>query len=220
MLNIFLKTLKDILSPTTLGFILKVGLGSIFGWIFILYFSWDSFSALVSSLISYIPYIGKFDFIKEGSSFILALVTGYILVIVTISILTSIYAPKILIKLAKKHYPNIVVKDESSLTKSIAITIKSSAIFLALFILFLPIIIFVPIVGQLVMLWLWALLLKDPTLYDVSSLFGGNQKEIKSQKSLWIIAIIASLFNYIPLLNIFATLFAYIMFMHWYLNRQ
>jgi len=218
MLNIFLKSLKDILSPTTLSFILKVGLGSIFAWSFILYFSWDSFSVLVSSLVSYIPFVGKFDFVKEGSSFILALVTGYILVIVTISILTSLYAPKILIKLAKKHYPNVVVRDESSLTKSIAITIKSSVLFLVLFILFLPIIIFVPVVGQLVMLWLWALLLKEPTLYDVSTLFA-NQKEIKSEKSLWIIAIIASLFNYVPLLNIFASLFAYIMFMHWYLSR-
>jgi hypothetical protein len=219
MLNIFLKSLKDILSPTTLGFILKVGFGSIFAWSIILFFSWDGFSALVSSLVSHIPYIGKFDFVKEGSSFILALVTGYILVIVTISILTSLYAPKILAKLAKKHYPNVVVKDESNIAKSIAITLKSSAIFLLLFIIFLPIIIFVPVVGQIIMLWLWALLLKDPTLYDVSNLFP-NQKEIKSTKSLWIIAIIASLFNYIPILNIFATLFAYIMFMHWYLSRK
>jgi len=219
MLNIYLKSLKDILSPTTLSFILKVGFGSIFAWIIILYLSWDGFSALVSSLVAAIPFIGSFDFIKSSSSFILALVTGYILVIVTISILTSLYAPKILIKLAKKHYPNVVVKDESSIGKSIAITIKSSALFLALFILFLPIIIFVPIVGQIVMLWLWALLLKEPTLYDVSSLFP-NETRVKSEKSLWLIAIIASLFNYVPILNIFTTLFAYIMFMHWYLNRK
>jgi hypothetical protein len=219
MLNIFFKSLKDILSPTVLGFVLKIGLGSIFGWIILLYISWDSFSAFVASIVSHIPYIGSFEFVKSGSSYLLALATGYILVIVTISILTSLYAPKVIIKLAKKEYPGVVVRDQSKMVKSIAITIKSSIIFLLLFIILSPIIIFVPIVGQILMLWLWALLLKEPTFYDVSSLFQ-EKKEIKSQKTLWIIAVVASLFNYIPFLNIFATLFAYIMFMHWYLNYK
>jgi hypothetical protein len=216
--NIILKSLKDIVSPTTLAFVLKIGLGSFFGWIVILYLNWDNFGALVSSILSHIPYIGSFDFVKSGSTFILTMVTGYILIIVTISILTSLYSPKILVKLAKKHYKDVEINDQSNIAKSIAITIKSSLLFLVLFIVLLPIIIFVPVIGQIVMLWLWAILIKEPTLYDVSSLFS-KSREIDS-KSLWIIALIASLFNYIPLLNIFATLYAYIMFMHWYLARK
>ena len=168
--KIIIKSLRDLFNPIVLKFILKVGLGSFFGWIIVLYLSWDSFSALVSYLVSLIPYIGKFEIVKSGSAFILALVTGYILITVTISALTSIYGIKVVAKLAKKEY-NIEAKDSSSLTKSLYYTIKATIIFLILFIIFLPIIVFVPIIGQIIMLFLWAILIKEPTLYDITALF-------------------------------------------------
>jgi len=69
------------------------------------------------------------------------------------------------------------------------------------------------------MLLLWAYMLKEPTFYDVSTLFIKDEKEYKGYKSIWIVAIVASLFNFIPIINIFAPIFAQIMFMHWLLNR-
>jgi len=218
MIKIFIKTLQDILSPAVIGFAIKIGLGAIFGWVFALYLFWDSFKGFVSALVSYIPLIGGFDFVKSGSAVLMALIFGYILIIVTISLVTSLKAPAILSKLAKKHY-QITPQDKSKLTKSVAITLKSTVLFLVLFVLFLPIIAFVPIVGQAVMLLLWAILLKEPTYYDIKTLFSNHPKEV-NKSSLWIIAIVASLFNYIPLLNIFATLFGYIMFMHLYLGSK
>ncbi len=220
MINIILKALKDIFSPTVLSFILKVGLSSFLGVIVFLYLIWDKFSAFVSSLVSSIPFIGSLSFVQEGSSFILSLIVGYTLTIIVINIVTSLYAPKIIIKLAKKHYPHVQVKDESKITTSLYYTIKATIIFIILFILFLPIIVFVPVIGQIVMLFLWAILLKEPTFYDVSSLFSNIDKErLKKAKSTWIIALIAATFNYIPILNIFATLFSYILFMHYILGN-
>jgi len=221
MFNIVLKALRDIFSPTVLSFIFKVGLSSFFGVILFLYLIWDKFSALVGSLVSSIPLIGSISFVQEGSSFLLSLVAGYTLIIIVINIMTSLFAPKIIIKLAKKHYPYIEVKDESKITVSLYYTLKATLIFLILFIIFLPIIVFVPIIGQIVMLWLWAILLKEPTFYDVSSLFKNIDKErLKKAKSMWIIALIAATFNYIPVLNIFATLFSYILFMHYILGKS
>jgi len=217
MLQIILKSLKDILSPSVLGFIVKISLSAfllmgLFFWIF-----WDNFSHLVASLVSHIPFIGHFEFVQSSGSFLGALIVAYGLIIVAISILTSLYSPKLLLKLAKKNY-GIVGKDNSKISKSLYYNIKSGIIFIVLLILLLPLL-FIPILGQIIMLILWAVLLKNPTLYDVSSLFIEDEKDYIGQKSIWIVAIIASLFNYIPILNLFAPIYAQIMFMHWLLSK-
>ncbi len=218
MLNLFLKSLKDILSPSVIAFIIKIGLGSMILMAIILWVFWDSFSSLVASLVSYIPFIGSYDIVQSSGSFLGALIVGYGLIIALISLLTSLYSPKLLVKLAKKSYPTIEANDYSKISKSVIYNLKATAIFLILIIFTLPLI-FIPIVGQVVMLALWAILLKEPTFYDVSSLFVKEEKRFLSQKSIWIVAIAASLFNFIPLLNIFAPIFAQIMFMHWLLSR-
>ena len=217
MLNIILKSLKDILSPSVLGFILKISLVAFVVMALFFMLFWDQFSHLVASLVSAIPIIGHWGFVQSTSSFLGALIVAYGLIMVVICILTSLYSPKLLLKLAKKEY-GIEGRDNSKITKSLYYNIKAGIIFIILLILFLPLL-FVPVLGQIIMLLLWAYLIKDPTFYDVSSLFIDDEKKYKGYKSIWIIAIIASLFNYIPLLNIFAPIFAQIMFMHWLLPK-
>ena len=218
MFKVISKSLKDILSPAVLGFIIKIGLGSFVLMGLILWIFWGSFSALIAGLVSHIPLIGSLGFVQSASSFLGALIVGYGLVIALITILTSLYSPKLLVKLAKKSYPTVEARDYSKISKSIFYNIKATVIFIVLLILFLPLI-FVPILGQIVMLFLWAILLKEPTFYDVSSLFIKNENEYKGERSIWIVALIASLFNFVPILNIFAPIFAQIMFMHWILPR-
>lgn len=218
MFSLFLKSIKDILSPSVIGFIIKIGLGSFILMSIILWIFWSSFSSFIANLVSSIPLIGGFEFVQSSSSYLGAFIVGYGLIIALISILTSLYSPKLLIKLAKKSYPSIQPNDYSKISKSIFYNIKAVAIFLLLLIILLPLL-FVPVLGQIVMLILWAILLKEPTFYDVSSLFIKNENTYKTKRSIWIVALIASLFNFIPLLNIFAPIFAQIMFMHWLLPR-
>lgn len=71
------------------------------------------------------------------------------------------------------------------------------------------------------MLYLWSILLKAPTVHDVGGLFITDQQLLKAKsKHSTLIAMIASLFNYIPLLNIFAPIFAQILFLHHLLQRK
>jgi hypothetical protein len=80
---------------------------------------------------------------------------------------------------------------------------------------------FIPLIGAVWMLWLWSILLKAPIIYDVSALFISDKKEIKAKtKKSTLIAMIAAGFNYIPVLNIFAPVFAEILFLHHMLNKQ
>ena len=208
------KSLNDIFSPLVLSFILKIGFGSILFWIIVLSIFWGEYSSLVSSLIAKIPLIGSWEWLQSGGSVVFALLFGYILIIISISTLTSIFSEPILIKLAKKHYPDIEVVGSPNIAKSLLVTLKASGVFLVLFILTSPLL-FVPILGQVWMLWLWSILLKEPTAYDVGSLFISDRSILKiKQKKSRVISIIASLFNYIPFLNIFAPLFGQILFLH------
>jgi hypothetical protein len=220
MQGIIRKSLNDIFSPLVLSFILKVGFGSILFWIIALSIFWGEYASFVSSLISKIPFIGSWEWLQSGGSVLFALLLGYILIIITISTLTSLFSEPILIKLAKKHYQDIEVVGSPNIAKSLLITLKASGVFLGLFILTTPLL-FVPILGQIWMLWLWSILLKEPTAYDVGSLFISDKSRLKTeQKKSRVISVIASLFNYIPILNIFAPLFGQILFLHHIISQS
>ena len=145
---------------------------------------------------------------------------AYMIFIVTIALLTSLYSEHLLIKLAKKHYPEVAVVGSADIATSILLTLKASVVFLILF-MFLLVFIFIPVVGQVVLLYLWSVLLREPTLYDVSALFINEKKELKEKrKKTRVLAMIASLFNYIPILNVFAPIFAQILFLHHILGQK
>jgi uncharacterized protein involved in cysteine biosynthesis len=97
---------------------------------------------------------------------------------------------------------------------SLVVNIKANLLFMVLFVLFFWLI-FIPIIGQLFMLYLWSIQLKKPTVYDVGTLFIDDKELLKQKaKKARLLSVIPSAFNYIPLLNIFAPLYSQILFLH------
>jgi uncharacterized protein involved in cysteine biosynthesis len=142
------------------------------------------------------------------------------LFIIIVALLTSLYSEKLLIALTKKRYPNVPVVGSAEITTSILLTLKASIIFLFLFIIMIPLL-FIPIFGQVAILYLWSILLKEPTIYDVGALFIKDKTLLKEKRGKTrILAMVAALFNYIPLLNIFAPVFAQILFLHHILKEE
>jgi len=220
MNQIITKSLQDILSKDVISFVLKVGFGSILLWIILLWASWDLYAGMIATYIQKIPFVGSWEWFQSSGAFLTALIVGYMLIIITITIFTSLYSEPLLIKLAKKHYPNIEVVGSPKIATSIYLSLKAGLIFLLLFLFTFPMI-FIPILGQIWMLWLWSILIKEPTAYDVAPLFISDKKKVKEKtKKSGIIAMIASLFNYVPVLNIFAPVFAQILFLHQILGKQ
>ena len=220
MQKVIAKSLSDILSPAVLAFILKIGFGSILLWVVILWSSWDLYSGMIATYIQKIPFVGNWEWFQSSGAALAALIVGYMLIVITISILTSLFSEPLLIKLAQKHYPGKPVVGSPNIATSVYLSIKAGVIFLLLFLFTFPVI-FIPIFGQVWMLWLWSILIKEPNTYDVGSLFISEKNQIKAQKKkAWLTAMIASLFNYIPLLNIFAPLFGQIMFLHQILSTR
>ncbi|NEW61527.1 EI24 domain-containing protein [Sulfurovum sp. bin170] len=204
------KTTRDILSLRVLTFIFTIGISSILIWVTILWSFWEEFENFVTSYLSWIPW----EWAQDTVAYIATPFVGYTMIIITISILTSLFSESLLISLAKKHYPKHRDIYSVPIMGSIIVTLKSIGIFIVLFIILFPFT-FIPVLGQVLMLYLWSILLKAPTVYDVGGLFINDKKLLKKRnKKSTLIAMIASLFNYIPILNIFAPIYAQIMFLH------
>ena len=214
MNRIITKSLQDILSGEVLLFVLKITFASVlvtalFVWIF-----GGFLSGFITTYLSWIPW----EWLQTTGASVATMAIAYMLFIVVISVTTSLMVEPLLIKLAHKHYPGVPVVGSPNISTSVLLSIRSALIFLILFLFTFPLL-FIPVFGQVWMLWLWSIILKAPTAYDVSSLFISDKKLIKEKtKKSTLIAMIASLFNYVPVLNIFAPVFAQILFLHYILK--
>ena len=204
------------LSKEVVLFVLKIGFISLAVMLFLTWNLWDALTGLISSYLSWIPW----EWLQTSGASVASFLMGYMLFIIIVALLTSLYSEQLLIALAKKSYPEVHVVGSADITTSILLTLKASIIFLFLFIIMIPLL-FIPLFGQVVILYLWSVLLKEPTIYDVGALFINNKTLLKEKrKNTRVLAMVAALFNYIPLLNIFAPIFAQILFLHHVLKEE
>jgi len=216
MKQTLLKSSRDIFSKDVIIFVFQIGsiafvLSSMFVWYF-----WGGLTSFITSYLSWIPW----EWLQTSGAKVMTFGLAYMIFIIVVALLTSLYSEKLLIKLAKKHYPDVTVIGTANISTSILLTLKASIIFLVLFILLLAFI-FIPVIGQIVLLYLWSVLLREPTFYDVSALFISDKKVLKEKKKTTrLLAMIASLFNYIPVMNAFAPVFAQILFLHHILGEK
>jgi len=216
MKQIITKSLQDIFSKDVILFVLKTGFGALITSALFVWYFWGALSGFIASYLSWIPW----EWLQTSGATIITFGLAYMIFIMTIALFTSLYSEKLLIRLAAKHYPDVPVTGSADITTSLLLTLKASLVFLILFMLLL-VFLFIPVVGQIILLYLWSVLLKVPTLYDVGSLFINDKKRMKEKrKNTTILAMIASLFNYLPVLNIFAPLFAQILFLHHILGNS
>ena len=216
MTQIIGKSFKDIISPTVLIFVLKVTLIALAITFALLWGVKDSLNGFIVSYLSWIPW----EWLQTTGASVASIALSYMVFIVMISIVTSFMVEPLLIALAKKHYPEVEVVGTPNITTSLFLSLKSAMIFFIIFMFTFPVM-FIPLVGAVYMLWLWSILLKAPTIYDVSSLFISDKKELKVKtKKTTMLSMIAAGFNYIPVVNIFAAVFAQILFLHHILGKE
>ncbi len=216
MKQIIIKSFQDMLSKEVVLFVLKIGFISLAITLFLTWNMWGVLTSFISSYLSWIPW----EWLQTSGASVASFSVAYMLFIIIVALMTSLYSEKLLTALAKKRYSDVPVVGSADIMTSILLTLKASIVFLLLFILTLPLL-FIPILGQVVILYLWSVLLKEPTIYDVGSLFINDKTLLKEKrKQTKILAMIAALFNYIPLLNIFAPVFAQILFLHHILKEE
>jgi len=210
------KSFKDIFSSTVLLFVLKVTLISIAITAATIWVIGGSINSFIISYLSWLPW----EWLQTTGASVASIAISYMIFIIMISIVTSFMIEPLLIKLANKHYPDTQVVGRPNISTSLILSLKSALMMFIIFLFTFPVM-FIPLVGAVYMLWLWSILLKKPTIYDVSSLFIEDKNKIKSKtKKSTMLAMIAAGFNYIPVLNIFAAVFAQILFLHHVLGEE
>lgn len=210
------KSFKDIFSSAVLLFVLKVTLIAVALTFALVSVVGGSINSFISSYLSWLPW----EWLQTTGASVASIAISYMIFIIMISIVTSFMVEPLLIKLAKKHYPEVAVVGTPNISTSILLSLKSAMIMFVIFMFTFPMM-FIPLVGAVYMLWLWSILLKKPTIYDVSSLFIADKKEVKDRtKKSTMLAMIAAGFNYIPVLNIFSAVFAQILFLHQILGKE
>lgn len=216
MKQIITKSLQDMLSKDVILFVIKIGFISLAVTLLFAWSMWGLLTDIIASYLSWIPW----TWLQTSGASVATFSFTYMLFIIIVSLLTSLYSEKLLIALAKKRYPDVPVVGSANIMTSILLTLKASIVFLLLFIITLPLL-FIPIFGQVLVLYLWSILLKEPTVYDVGALFVDDKRVLKEKrKKTRVLAMIAALFNYIPLVNIFAPVFAQILFLHHILGKE
>ena len=216
MKTVIAKSIRDIFSKDVILFVIQIGAAAFALSITFVWYFWDGLSHFIASYLKWIPW----EWLQTSGAKVITFTLAYMIFIIIVSLLTSLYSEKLLIKLARKTYPQVNVVGSVDIPTSIFSTLKASILFLVLFILSIPLL-FIPVIGQIVMLYLWSILIKEPTTYDVGSLFISDKKTIRVKtKKTRILAMIASLFNYVPVMNVFAPVFAQILFLHHILGKQ
>lgn len=216
MKQIISKSLQDMLSKEVILFVLKIGFISFAITLFLTWNMWGALTGLITTYLSWIPW----EWLQTSGASVATFTVAYMFFIIIVALLTSLFSEHLLIALAKKRYPEVPVVGSADITKSILLTLKASVVFLLLFIITLPLL-FIPIFGQIVILYLWSVLLKEPTIYDVGALFIDDKTVLKTKrKKTRVLAMIAALFNYIPFINIFAPVYAQILFLHHILRKE
>lgn len=216
MQSVIVKSFKDMLSSTVLLFVMKVTLISLLVTALLLWSLGGNLNNFMSGYLQWLP----FEWLQTTGATVASIALVYMLFIITLSIVTSIMVEPLLIQLAAKHYPEKKVVGAPNISTSILLSVKSALILLFVFLFTFPVM-FIPLVGAVYMLWLWSILIKSPTIYDVSSLFLESKEEVKEKtKKTTVLAMIAAGFNYIPVFNIFSAVFAQILFLHHILGQE
>ena len=204
------KSFKDLFSGTVLAFMAKTTVISLAVTAVVVWLVNDLLTGFVKGYLSWIPW----EWLQTSGAAVATVAIAYTIFILIHAVVTSLMIEPLLIKLAKKSYPKVPAVGTADISTSVLLSLKAGIIFLLLFLFTFPVI-FIPLIGAVWMLWLWSILLKEPTLYDVTSLFVKEKALIKEKrKKTTLLAMLASGLNYIPVLNIFSPVFAQILFMH------
>ncbi len=173
---------------------------------------------------SFVPYLQTFSFIQNifsqldvwlGFSLLnlfslfiftvlIFIVTYFVLIILTSIVLVPLLNPVI----KKLYFPSLNSVSELTLWDSIKNSIVSISLYLALFVLFLPLLLFVPGGQVLVPFVLNAYLAKRVFPYDVLQDYATAAEFerfiLTEKKSLWTLALLTGGYFYIPFLNLLA----------------
>jgi len=195
---------------------LLIGLASAAFWGIVWFYEGSYIYAQFLKLLTWLP----FETIEKGLAYLIGFYIIYTGIIVSIIFVTSAYSNTFLQHVKERHFPYDKMYDEYEY-KTIKQTIKDTLIFTAASVISFPLL-FIPVINFFILVGLWIWLMKDTLACDTAAfVFGEVDKEkLKEYKgAVWGIAFVGSLFNFIPVFNVFGPYFTELA-MFYYLKEK
>ncbi|SFV50828.1 Probable transmembrane protein [hydrothermal vent metagenome] len=195
------------------SFSIWVALGSTIFWSVVWFFKGDYIYAQFLKLLTWLP----FETIEKGVAFLISFYIIYNAIIVSMLFISSLFSEPLIILVEKKHFADDSVV-RNNIFSSFGYTIKNTIVFIILSIIAFPLL-FIPILNIFIQVALWMWLTKDTVSYNALSLTmeNVNKSEIKRNKqAVWFISFVATLFNFVPVLNLFGAYFGEIAMFHYF----
>jgi hypothetical protein len=220
MPTILLKSLKDAFNPKILFYsLIPIVLAALIlgGAFYLLHSQIDSFFL---NIASYIPFVSQ-EWIQKIGESIIGLFIYYQFWIMLALVLVGLVSEQIVDFINNKYY-HLEKKGFGTTAGSILSALKSTSIYLVLFITLLPFQ-FIPILNIALNIFLWMIMLKSPMYYDACAFYASKEqfKEIKkrNKSSLTFVTFISALLFLIPFLGVMLYILQLIMYTHFSLSR-
>jgi len=205
--------LRSVSKEKYTSFSLLVIAGSAIFWSIVWMFKGEVIYAQFLKLLTWLP----FETVEKGIAFLIGFYFIYNAIVVTMVFITSLFSEPLVASIEKRHFKEDEVRRDH-IFSSLGYTIKDSIIFIIVSLLAFPLL-FIPIVNILLQIALWMWLIKDTMSYDAASLVYEKveKEEIRQHKfAVWNISFVTALFNFVPLLNLFAPYFGEIAMFHYF----
>ncbi len=209
--------LRSVSKEKYTSFSLWVALGSTAIWSLVWFFKGDYIHQQFVKLMTWLP----FETIEKGVAFLIGFYIIYNAIIVSMLFIASFFSKPLIRSVEKRHFHDNEV-EKNHIFSSISFTAKDSVIFILLSIIAFPLL-FIPIINIFTQSVLWMWLIKDTVSHDALSLSTKDEdkKHIQiDKKAVWFISFVATLFNFVPVLNIFSPFFAEITMFHYFKSLE
>ncbi len=185
-------------------------------WTIVWYFKGDYIYDEFLQLLTWLP----FETIEKSMSYLIGIYFIYNAIILSTVFITSAFSQSFLVSLKDTSFPSEKLIEDHEI-KTIAYTLRDTAIFIVASIIAFPLL-FIPIVNFIVQIILWVWLIKDTFTYDTASLLieDINKEKLKEYRvAIWGFSILGAFFNFIPVFNMFGPYFSELA-MFYYLKEQ
>jgi hypothetical protein len=185
-------------------------------WAVVWFFASDVIHQQLVKLLTWLP----FETIEKGIAFLIGFYIIYSGIVMSMIFVASALNTTVLSAVQHKHflYDSSFVDNE---VKTIKYTFRDMGVFILISLIAFPLF-FIPVLNFIVQIVLWTWLVKDTFVYDTASMLTENptKEQLKAHKgAIWSISAITTLFNFIPVFNVFGPFFGEIAMYH-YLREQ
>ncbi len=220
MLKLLIRSLKDAIHPKIIFYsLIPMALSAMILWGIFSVFE-GTIEVYILKFSSYIPFVPD-EWIENIAESFIGIFIFYQFWIMLALILVGVISDQV-VDFVNNRYYHLEKRGFGSMIGSVIVALKSTVIYMILFIITLPLM-FIPILNFIVQILLWMVMLKAPMYYDACAFFASKEKfktiEKKNRGELRFVTFISSLLFLIPFLGVLLYIVQLIMFTHFSLSK-